>query len=62
MDTDMVAQIGSPKGDPALIAALALDGVQAGAFEVVADEKSKIVRSLLSAELPALHPELTAGS
>jgi NAD(P)-dependent dehydrogenase (short-subunit alcohol dehydrogenase family) len=49
MDTDMVAQIDSPKGDPAVIAALALDGVQAGAFEVVADEKGKMVRSLLSA-------------
>ncbi|MEN3264883.1 hypothetical protein [Pseudonocardia sp.] len=62
MDTDMDAQIGFPKGDPAVIAVLALDGVQAGAFEVVADEKSKIVRRLLSAELPALHPEPTAGS
>jgi NAD(P)-dependent dehydrogenase (short-subunit alcohol dehydrogenase family) len=62
MDTDMVAQIDSPKGDPAVIAALALDGVQAGAFEVVADEKGKMVRSLLSAELPALYPELTDGS
>jgi NAD(P)-dependent dehydrogenase (short-subunit alcohol dehydrogenase family) len=61
MDTDMVAQIDSPKVDPAVIAALALDGVQAGAFEVVADEKSKMVRSLLSAELPALYPELTDG-
>jgi NAD(P)-dependent dehydrogenase (short-subunit alcohol dehydrogenase family) len=62
MDTDMAAQVDSPKSDPAVVAALALDGVQTGAFEVVADEKSKFVRSMLSAELPALYPELTAGS
>lgn len=62
MDTDMTAGVDAPKSDPAVIAALALDGVQAGAFEVVADEISKNVRSGLAAELPALYPQLTEAS
>jgi NAD(P)-dependent dehydrogenase (short-subunit alcohol dehydrogenase family) len=63
MDTDMVARLDVAKSDPAAIAALALDGVRDGALEVVADDISRTVRGALSAELPALYPELTpAGS
>jgi len=60
MDTDMAAGIDFPKGDPAVVAAVALDGVQAGAHEVLADERSKNVRAGLSADLTALYPQLTA--
>jgi NAD(P)-dependent dehydrogenase (short-subunit alcohol dehydrogenase family) len=60
MDTDLVADIDSPKGDPAVVAALALDGVQAGAYEVLADELSKNVRAGLAADVTALYPQLTA--
>ncbi|WP_232665262.1 SDR family oxidoreductase [Pseudonocardia sp. TRM90224] len=60
MDTDMARHITDPKSDPADIAALALDGVAAGAPEVVADEVSRRVRSGLSAELAALYPQLVA--
>ena len=56
----MTAGIDSPKGDPAVVAALALDGVQAGAHEVVADDLSKNVRAGLSADLTALYSQLTA--
>ncbi|WP_433293923.1 SDR family oxidoreductase [Pseudonocardia sp. CA-142604] len=60
LDTDMAAHIDGPKSDPAVVAALALDGVQAGAYEVLADEISKNVRAGLSADLTALYPQLTA--
>jgi NAD(P)-dependent dehydrogenase (short-subunit alcohol dehydrogenase family) len=60
LDTDLAATVEAPKGDPAVVAALALDGVQAGAYEVVADELSKNVRAGLSADLTALYPQLTA--
>jgi NAD(P)-dependent dehydrogenase (short-subunit alcohol dehydrogenase family) len=60
MDTDMTARIDAPKSDPAVIAALALDGVQAGAFEVIADETSRQVRAGLSGELSGLYPQLVS--
>jgi NAD(P)-dependent dehydrogenase (short-subunit alcohol dehydrogenase family) len=58
MDTDMVAHLDVPKNDPETIAALALDGVAAGAPEVVADDISRNVRSGLSADLRTLYPQL----
>jgi NAD(P)-dependent dehydrogenase (short-subunit alcohol dehydrogenase family) len=60
MDTDMAASITAPKSDPAVIAALALDGVQAGVFEVVADDVSRQVRAGLSGELSGLYPQLVS--
>jgi NAD(P)-dependent dehydrogenase (short-subunit alcohol dehydrogenase family) len=60
MDTDMTARIDAPKADPAVIAALALDGVAAGAFEVLADDTSRHVRAALSQDLVALYPQLVA--
>jgi NAD(P)-dependent dehydrogenase (short-subunit alcohol dehydrogenase family) len=60
LDTDMAADISSPKSDPAVVAALALDGLQAGAHEVLADDLSRNVRAGLSADLAALYPQLTA--
>ncbi|MFE2550160.1 SDR family oxidoreductase [Streptomyces sp. NPDC059355] len=45
MDTDMAARIpDGQKTDPALVAALALDGVAAGAQEVLADDLTRSVR------------------
>jgi NAD(P)-dependent dehydrogenase (short-subunit alcohol dehydrogenase family) len=58
MDTDMAADVDSPKSDPAVIAALALDGLQAGALEVLGDDLSRQVKAGLSAELGALYPQL----
>jgi NAD(P)-dependent dehydrogenase (short-subunit alcohol dehydrogenase family) len=60
MDTDMAADVDSPKSDPAVVAAMALDGVQAGAREVVADDFSRQVRGALSADLEALYPRQAA--
>ncbi|CAN5596940.1 SDR family oxidoreductase [soil metagenome] len=50
MDTDMVAGIDAPKEDPATVAALALDGVEHGLVEVLADQLSRDVKAQLSAD------------
>jgi NAD(P)-dependent dehydrogenase (short-subunit alcohol dehydrogenase family) len=41
MDTPMVADIAAPKADPAAVALAALDGVERGAAEVLADERAR---------------------
>ena len=58
MDTDMAAGIDAPKSSPDDVAAQALDGIDAGAYEVLADDVSRNVRAALSAELTALYPAL----
>jgi NAD(P)-dependent dehydrogenase (short-subunit alcohol dehydrogenase family) len=58
MDTDMAAGVDGPKSDPRVIADLALDGVAAGAPEVVADDISRTVRGALSGPLSNLYPSV----
>ncbi|GGJ69642.1 SDR family oxidoreductase [Streptomyces brasiliensis] len=59
MDTDMSDYVDSAdKVDPAQVAGLALDGIQARALEVVADDKSRNVRAALSGGLDLLYPGL----
>jgi NAD(P)-dependent dehydrogenase (short-subunit alcohol dehydrogenase family) len=49
MDTDMAAHApADQKSDPAVVARLALDGLFAGAPEILADERSRTVKLLLS--------------
>lgn len=60
MDTDMTAGIDAPKAPPADVVAQTLAGLEAGAFEVLADDMSRYVRSALSADLTALYPTLTS--
>ena len=61
MDTDLIAGLGVENAaDPAEIARIALDGVEAGALEVLADDTSRYVRSRLSGELTDLYPALAA--
>jgi NAD(P)-dependent dehydrogenase (short-subunit alcohol dehydrogenase family) len=57
MDTDMARHITSPKSDPAVIARLALDGLEAGRPEIVADDLSRQVQSGLSGGVTALYPQ-----
>lgn len=59
MDTDMTAGVDAPKASPDDVAAQALAGVESGAFEVLADDTSRFVRSLISSDLTALYPALT---
>jgi NAD(P)-dependent dehydrogenase (short-subunit alcohol dehydrogenase family) len=61
MDTDMAAAVTEFKTDPAEVARLTFDGVQAGAFEVLADELTRRVRSGLSGEVTAIYPQLIAS-
>jgi NAD(P)-dependent dehydrogenase (short-subunit alcohol dehydrogenase family) len=58
MDTDMVRHVDAPKSDPAGIAKLALDGIEAGDTEIVADETSKRVLAGLSGGVAGLYPQL----
>ncbi|GGV82779.1 SDR family oxidoreductase [Streptomyces griseoloalbus] len=61
MDTDMIASLDVPKADPAEIARIALEGLEKGLLEVVADDVSKNVQAGLSAGVEALHPRLARG-
>ncbi|MBC6463436.1 SDR family oxidoreductase [Actinomadura sp. HBU206391] len=57
MDTDMAGYVdASRKVDPADVAAAALDGVQAGIPEVLADTPSQQVKAALSGGLDLLYP------
>lgn len=56
MDTDMAAHVTAAKSDPLVVANLALDGVEAGAPEVLADDTAKHVRARLSGPLTDLYP------
>jgi NAD(P)-dependent dehydrogenase (short-subunit alcohol dehydrogenase family) len=58
LDTDMAAWIDAPKTAPEVVAAATLDGVEAGAHEVLADEFARHVRGALSGPLSALYPAL----
>ncbi|RZL37599.1 MAG: SDR family oxidoreductase [Rubrivivax sp.] len=53
MDTDMTRGLDAPKSAPADVARLALEGLEAGAFEVLADDISRHVKQSLSTPAPA---------
>ena len=57
MDTDMIRHLDVPKTDPAVIAKLAIDGIEAGDAEIIADDTSRRVLAGLSGGVPALYPE-----
>ncbi|MFJ5303148.1 SDR family oxidoreductase [Streptomyces sp. NPDC088350] len=61
VDTDMAAQVDAPKSTPESVAAQALDGIESGAFEVLADDLTRQVKAGLSAEGAALYPQLAAA-
>ncbi len=62
VDTDMAAAVDAPKSSPAEVVRQALDGVEAGHHEVLADEVSRTVRDGLAAGVTALYPQLAAQS
>lgn len=57
VDTDMARHVTGPKADPAEVARLALDGVEAGVEEVLADDVSRRVQAGLAGGVPALSPK-----
>ena len=56
IDTDMVAHVDAPKSDPARVAALALDGIEADLTEVLADDLTRNVKQGLAASPAARRP------
>ena len=61
MDTDMVRHVDAPKSDPAVVARLALDELEAGTVEILADEISRQLQAGLSGGVAALYPQLAAA-
>jgi NAD(P)-dependent dehydrogenase (short-subunit alcohol dehydrogenase family) len=49
-DTDMTAGYDVPKADPAVIVKAGLDGLEAGDWEVLADEWSRVAKAALNAD------------
>ncbi|RKS77400.1 short-subunit dehydrogenase [Motilibacter peucedani] len=60
-DTDMTAGVDAPKNDPADVVRVALDAVEAGEVEILADETSRSVKGALGAHVSALYPQLAAS-
>ncbi|MES9685657.1 SDR family oxidoreductase [Gottfriedia acidiceleris] len=58
MDTDMTAKIKAPKANPADIAKIAIDGIEAESYEIVADNLSRMVQQNLSGGVKAIYPQL----
>ncbi|MER6084606.1 SDR family oxidoreductase [Streptomyces sp. NPDC001833] len=57
VDTDMAAHADGPKAKPGDIAAAALDGVESGAYEVLADDVTRWAKGALSGELGAMYAQ-----
>ncbi|MGW3341680.1 SDR family oxidoreductase [Nonomuraea rubra] len=58
VDTDMAAGVEAPKTSPESVAQQALDGIEADAPEVLADDLSRQVKAGLAADLTMLYPQL----
>ncbi|MFW6695085.1 SDR family oxidoreductase [Streptomyces sp. MAR4 CNX-425] len=61
VDTDFSAAYDGPKGDPAAAVRAGLDGVEAGAAEVLADDWSAHVKKSLAEDPVRLYDEIRAG-
>ncbi|MET8407601.1 SDR family oxidoreductase [Streptomyces sp. NPDC005195] len=59
MATDMAAGVAGPKADPVAVARAALDGVEAGLHEVLADDASRQAQAALAEGPGALYPQLS---
>ncbi|MET7682359.1 SDR family oxidoreductase [Streptomyces sp. NPDC005423] len=60
VDTDLAAGVDGPKSTPESVASQALDGIESGAFEVLADDLTRQVKAGLAADPAALYPQLAA--
>ena len=58
MDTDMTRDLDAAKSDPADIARIAIDGIEADQTEIVADDISRTVLGGLSGGVAALYPQV----
>ncbi|MFJ9713242.1 SDR family oxidoreductase [Streptomyces sp. NPDC101234] len=62
VDTPMAAYVDGPKLLPAELVTAVYDAVEAGEYEVLADESTAQVKSALSGPIEALYPELRSTS
>ncbi|MFD8494302.1 SDR family oxidoreductase [Amycolatopsis sp. NPDC059657] len=60
IDTDMAAHIDAPKSSPESVAKQALDGIESGAHEVLADDLTRQVKAGLSQDVSVLYPQLAS--
>ncbi|MFJ6727197.1 SDR family oxidoreductase [Streptomyces sp. NPDC091281] len=60
VDTDMTRTVDAPKSSAHDIATAALDGVEAGAYEVLADDVTRWVKGRLSGDVTELYEQLAA--
>ena len=58
MDTDMARGVEAAKSDPADIARIAIDGIEADQAEIIADDTSRAVQAGLSGGVAALYPKV----
>ncbi|WP_329129213.1 SDR family oxidoreductase [Streptomyces sp. NBC_01476] len=58
VDTDLAAHVDAPKNDPADVVAAALEGLEAGLHEVLADDLSRRVKAALAAGPEVLYPQI----
>ena len=58
IDTDMAALATGPKDSPESVAQQALDAVEAGQIEVLADERSRFVKGSLSRDHELIYPAI----
>jgi len=58
IDTDMAALTSEPKDSPESVVRQALDAVEAGQVEVLADERTRTVKAELSRDQELIYPPL----
>jgi NAD(P)-dependent dehydrogenase (short-subunit alcohol dehydrogenase family) len=58
MDTDMAAKVTAPKLDPAKVAMIAIDGIEADSYEILADDLSRKVQADFAGGVASLYPGL----
>jgi NAD(P)-dependent dehydrogenase (short-subunit alcohol dehydrogenase family) len=61
-DTDMMAGWDIPKNDPADVVRAALDGLEAGAFEVIADADTAASKAALATDPEEIYAEVLASA
>lgn len=59
METDMTSGLEVPKSNPADIAKIAIDGIESDSFEIVADDTSRHIQSILAGGVSAIYPHLS---
>ncbi|MFQ6396903.1 SDR family oxidoreductase [Nocardia sp. KC 131] len=62
VDTDLTARIDAPKTSPQSVATQALDGIEADALEVLADDLTRQVKAGLAADPSVLYPQAVVNS